>query len=143
MQYHTGLPTKTFNNCWQNFVVECRCVGFTCLTKFENFLPQKLENNVTNFQHYFEIKFLSSPKKMKNCITSHLFLDVWLQKLFSCFVSKNQKHLFIINLLTSLRQMKLFLRNNIAFTKEVCGRRVDFMHSILLATARLRWEADF
>ena len=65
---------------------------------------------------------------MKNGIPSHLFLDIWSQKLSSCYESlsdwltttifvnpwKNQKYLFIINLLTSLLQMKLFLRNNIA-----------------------------
>ena len=88
-------------------------------------------NKVRNFQHYFEIEFLSSLENMKNCIPSHLFLDVWLQKLYSCYVSlshwlttiflnpwENQKYLFIINLFTSLLQMKLFLQNNIAFTKK-------------------------
>ena len=68
---------------------------------------------------------------MKNCIPSQLFLDIWLQKLSSCHVSlsvwlttifvnprKNQKYLFFINLFTSLLQMKLFLGNNIAFTKK-------------------------
>ena len=92
-----------------------------------------------NFQHYFQIKFLSSPKKMKNCIPSNLFLDIWLQKLSSCYVSlsnwlttifvnpwKNQKYLFVISLFTSLLQMELFLRNNIVFTKtDMCSRRVD------------------
>ena len=93
-------------------------------------------------------------KKMKNCIPLHLFLDIWLQKLSSCYVSlsdsiasvfvnpwKNQKYLFILNLLTSLLQMKWFLRNNKAFTFKVFRRRVDFMHNILLATVRLRSEA--
>ena len=61
MQYDTGLPTKAFNNRWQYFVIECRCVEFTCLTKFENFLPQETENKARNFEHYFEIEFLSSP----------------------------------------------------------------------------------
>ena len=68
---------------------------------------------------------------MKNCIPSHLFLHIWLQKLSSCYISlsdwlttifvnpwKNQKYLYIINLFTFLLQMKLFLRNNIAFTKK-------------------------
>ena len=68
---------------------------------------------------------------MKNCIPSHLFFDVWLQKLSSCYVSlsdwlttiflnpwKNQKYLFIINLFPYLLQMKLFLRNNMAFHKK-------------------------
>ena len=88
-------------------------------------------NKLRNFQHYFEIEFLSSPKKMKNCIPSHLFVNMWLQKLSWCYVSlsdwlttifvnpwKNQKYLFIINLFTSLLQMKLFLRNNSVFTKK-------------------------
>ena len=41
-------------------------------------------------------------------------------KLTTIFVSpwKNQKYLFIINLFTPLLQMKLFWRNNIAFTKK-------------------------
>ena len=56
---------------------------------------------------------------------------IFLQKLSSCYVSlsdwlttiflnpwKNQKYLFIINLFTYLLQMKLFLRNNIAFRKK-------------------------
>ena len=41
-------------------------------------------------------------------------------KLTTIFVNpwKNQKYLFIINLFTPLLQMKLFWRNNIAFTKK-------------------------
>ena len=67
--------------------------------------------------------------KMKNCIPSHLFLDVWYKSCLSVtyhwlinyyFLNpwKNQKYLFIINLFTSVLQMKLFLRNSIAFTKK-------------------------
>ena len=68
---------------------------------------------------------------MKNCIPSYLFLDIGLQKLSRCYMSlsgwlttifanpwKNSKYVFIFNLLTSLQQMKLFLQNNIAFTKK-------------------------
>ena len=68
---------------------------------------------------------------MKNCIPSHLFVNMWLQKLSRCYVSlsdwlttifvnpwKNQKYLFIINLFTSLLQMKLFSRNDIAFVRK-------------------------
>ena len=76
---------------------------------------------------------LSPLKKIKDCIPSHLFLVKQLEKLSSCYVSlsdllttifvnpwKNQKYLSIINLFTSLLQMKLFLLflNNIAFTKK-------------------------
>ena len=43
-------------------------------------------NKLRNFQHYFEIEFFSSPKKMKNCIPSDLLVDIWLQKLSSCYV---------------------------------------------------------
>ena len=68
---------------------------------------------------------------MKFCILSHLFLQIPLQKLPTSYISlsdwlttifvnpwKNQKYLFIINLFTSLLQMKLSLQNNIAFTKK-------------------------
>ena len=43
----------------------------------------------------------------------------------------------ISNLFTPLLQMKLFWRNNIAFTKKC----TVFMHNILLAIVRLGWEA--
>ena len=33
------------------------------------------------------MEFLSSPKKMGNCIPLHLFVDIWEQKLSSCYVS--------------------------------------------------------
>ena len=89
-----------------------------------------MENKVRNFQYYFEIEFFSSPKINEKLYSFHIyFFDIWLQKL-SCVVTYHQvtvnyyfyqsfkKYLFIINLFTSLVQMKLFLQNNIAFTNK-------------------------
>ena len=86
--------------------------------------PIKLSKN------YFEIEFLSSPKKWKTVFLHTYFLTYdyksclavtylsdWLTILFLSILEKNQKYLFIINLLTFLLQMKFFLRNNIAFKK--------------------------
>ena len=39
-----------------------------------------MENNVRNFQQYFEIEFLISPKLNEKLYPSHVFLDIWLQK---------------------------------------------------------------
>ena len=52
------------------------------LSKFLNFLPQKTENKVRNFQHYFEIGFRSSLKRNEK-----LFFHIWPQKLSSCYLS--------------------------------------------------------
>ena len=34
IQCHTVSRAKTFNSRLQYFVIECRCVGFSCLAKF-------------------------------------------------------------------------------------------------------------
>ena len=39
-----------------------------------------MENNVRNFQQYFEIEFLISPKLDQKLYPLHVFLDIWLQK---------------------------------------------------------------
>ena len=88
---------------------------------------------------------------MKNCIPSHLFVDIWLQKLSNCHVSlsdwlttifvnpwKNQKYFFFINLFTSLLQMKLFLRNNIIFTMEIIS-----MLSLKSVLQKSRFHAQY
>ena len=129
MQYHIISPAKTLNNFWQYFVIESRCVGFICLAKCQKLLLQQTENNFRNFQQYFEIEFLFSPKLNEKLHLSHVFLDIWLQKVFYLAVRiisdellffanpwKNQKYLFT-NLFTPLLQMTLFLWNNIAFIK--------------------------
>ena len=80
-----------------------------------------MKNKVRNFQHYFEIEFLSSPlKKWKTVFLRIYFLIYDYKSCLTVFVNpwKNQKYLFIINLFTSLLQMKLFLRNNIVATKK-------------------------
>ena len=57
LQCHTVSPAKTFNYRLQYFVIECWCEGFSYLAKLQTFLPQKMKNNVRNFQHYLEIEF--------------------------------------------------------------------------------------
>ena len=95
------------------------------------FFPKKRKTKLVTFNITLKLNSLVLLKKIKNCIPSHLFLDIWLQRLSSCYISlidwlttffvnpwKNQKYLFIINLFTFLLQIKLFLRNNIAFAKK-------------------------
>ena len=47
-----------------------------------NYLPHKMlndsapENNVTNFQQYFETEFLISPKLNEKLYPSHVFLGI-------------------------------------------------------------------
>ena len=91
---------------------------------------------------------------MKNCIPSHLFIDILLQKLSSCYVWlsdwltaifvipwETQEYLFIINLFTSLLQMKLFLRNNIALSDNCTVKESISCTIFFLAAVRLRPKA--
>ena len=42
MQCQTVLPAKTFNNCLQYFVIECRIVGFVRIARCRIQLPRKV-----------------------------------------------------------------------------------------------------
>ena len=121
LQCHRVSPSKTFNNRWQYFVIECMC-GSYLPSKILKVSPQENEKPIRNFQHYLEIESLSSPKRNEKLYSCTFFLDIWLQKLsytaayiikwlktyFLVNAWENQKYLFI-KLFTHLPQMKLSL----------------------------------
>ena len=95
------------------------------------FFPRKRKTNLGTFNITVKLNSLVLLKKWKT-VFLHIYLLTWLRNLYSCYVSlsdwlttifvnpwKNQKYPFIINLFASLLQMKLFLRNNKAFTMEI------------------------
>ena len=116
--------------------------------KILKFSSQKTENKIRKFPHYFQIEFLSSPKKMKNFIPSHLFLDIWLQKLSKWLINYFFVNPFIKSEISVYYERVHFsTTNEIIFTKqcsfhlEVYWRIDDFMHNILLEAVLLRSEA--
>ena len=61
MQCHTVPPANILNNRWQNFIIESRCVRFSCPAKFEKFLLHKAKDaNLSNILDKAE-------DKVKNC----------------------------------------------------------------------------
>ena len=117
VQCHTGLPTKTFNNRWQYFVIECRCLGFSCLSKFWKIsFPRKRKTKLGTFNITLKLNSLVLLKKMKNCISSHLFLDTWLQMLSSCYVLLSD-WLTELKISVYYETVHLSTTNEIIFTK--------------------------
>ena len=81
-QCHTVSPRKTFNNRWQYFVIEYRYLGFSYLAKFKNFFHRKRKMKLGIFNITLKLSSWVLQKWIKIYMPSHLFLGIWLQKLF-------------------------------------------------------------
>ena len=65
MQCHTGLPTKTFNNRRQYFVIDCRCVDLLVSQNSKIFFPRKRKTNLGSFNFTLKLNSLVLLKNEK------------------------------------------------------------------------------